>query len=327
MFKELFDPPSALLASGTKIGVDLGGSKVLISIDGNHNFYAEGNIFTELSWGEFYKEPEIADQIDTFTTKDYTSVREDPEALAKTIIDSIKKIMEQGRIFYGILDTEVDAFMNQNTVIPGLNLDKDLINKLMESHKKNRDEDNFPALLENANGQNSIKISIQGTEKQKLLFNGDNLEDFADQLHLAKGFATGIVVTSNKAANFFIMNEKITFEEETIPEFYIDQDCIWVIKSGIDREKLYPVSWFRIDIGIRSLETLELWDQIKGNDQLTEILNKYEDYITELVIKKYQTIAKSELDIFIESDMSLKERRDALKDIKETLKRITDKYS
>ncbi|MFX1504288.1 MAG: hypothetical protein ACFFDH_25230, partial [Promethearchaeota archaeon] len=86
---EFINPPTAILASGTKLGVELGGSKSILSIDAFHNLYSEGIIFSELSWGAFYQEEGLEDQIDTFETKEFDSVREDPEALVKTIINSI----------------------------------------------------------------------------------------------------------------------------------------------------------------------------------------------------------------------------------------------
>ena len=90
---EFFNPPSAILASGSKLGVELGGSKSILSIDTFHNLYSEGVIFSEFSWGAFYQEEGLEDQIDTFETKEYDSVREDPEALVKTIIESIYNII------------------------------------------------------------------------------------------------------------------------------------------------------------------------------------------------------------------------------------------
>ena len=128
---EFINPPKAILASGTKKGVELGGDKSILSVDGKHNLYNEGTIFTEMSWAEFYQEQGLEDQIDTFQTTEYTSVRDDPDALVNTIAESMNKIIKNNRIFYGIIDFEVDAFLNQNCVIPGLKLDYGIINKLM----------------------------------------------------------------------------------------------------------------------------------------------------------------------------------------------------
>ncbi|MHA1212879.1 MAG: hypothetical protein ACTSSH_10500, partial [Candidatus Heimdallarchaeota archaeon] len=219
-------------------------------------------------------------------TKEYTSIRDDPKALIKTVIHCLEKIMKKKRIFYGIADLEVDAFLNQNTVIPGLKLDHDLINKLMDTHKKQRDKDLFPHLKMDEKGQDSIKISFQGENKKNLHFYGMNFEELAKKMMVGKGFATGIVVTSDKSANFFIMNDSITFQNIIPRDFYIDQDCITVIEMGIQREVLFPISWFRIDLGIFSLRTLELWDEIKDDKKLKKVLNKYSKYVIDKKFKK-----------------------------------------
>ncbi len=326
---KFFNPPAAILASGTKEGVELGGSKNIISIDSTHNFYTEGNIFTEMSWAEFYKEEGIEDQIDLFITKEDSSIREDPEALVEIIVKSLRKIMKDKKLFYGIIDFEVHAFMNQNTVIPGLKLAPELINKLLDAHKKYRDEDLFPKIMQDK-GKKIINISFQGVNKRNLHFLGSRLEDLADRLRLAKGFATGIVATSKKAANLFMMNDRIVFSEDEVPEFYIDQDCITVIEMGIQRKVLFPISWFRIDIGIRSFETLELWETIKENPELQKVLEDYDNYVTSLVLKKYMNFAttqkigeKSEDDFY---NMTLAERKKALKDMRGAIKFLTKEY-
>ncbi|MFX1411314.1 MAG: hypothetical protein ACFFA6_13270, partial [Promethearchaeota archaeon] len=184
---EYYNPPSALLASGSRIGVEIGGSKSILSIDNKHNFYSEGNIFTELSWGEFYREEGLEDQIDTFTTKEFDSVREKPQALIETIVNSIYNIINNKKLFYGIADFEVDAFLNQNTIIPGLRLDYQIINKLLKAHKETRDENLFPPILSDAKGSKRIKVEFQGGKKKKLQLYGFELEDYADKLRLARG--------------------------------------------------------------------------------------------------------------------------------------------
>ena len=169
---EFYNAPSAILASGSKLGVELGGSKSILSIDRFHNLYSEGTIFSELSWGAFYQEEGLEDQIDTFETKEYDSVREDPEELVKIIVDSIYNIMNGQRLFYGIVDFEVDAFLNQNTIIPGLKLDYQIINKLLDAHKKTRDKELFPKILSDAKGTKKIKVEFQGAKKVNLHLTG-----------------------------------------------------------------------------------------------------------------------------------------------------------
>ncbi|MFX0071742.1 MAG: hypothetical protein ACFFAO_11695 [Candidatus Hermodarchaeota archaeon] len=327
---EFINPPKAILASGTKKGVELGGDKSILSVDGKHNLYNEGTIFTEMSWAEFYQEQGLEDQIDTFQTTEYTSVRDDPDALVKTIAESMNKIIKNNRVFYGIIDFEVDAFLNQNCVIPGLKLDYGIINKLMEAHKKTRDENLFPELITDTEGMKKIQFEFQGTNKKNLKIYGLNLEDLADKIRLGKGFATGIVCTSRGAANLYIMSDNIVFGEDLIPELYIDEENISIIEMGIQRELLFPISWFRIDVGIKSLETLELWDEIKERPKLKKTLEQYDNYVTTLVFKKYRTIASGEeIGTDLEEDfynMTSAERRKALRDMADAIKILTKKY-
>ena len=327
---EYFNPPSAILASGSKLGVELGGSKSILSIDGYHNLYSEGVIFSELSWGAFYQEEGLEDQIDTFETKEFDSVREDPEALVKTIEKSIYTIINNNRLFYGIADFEVDAFLNQNTVIPGLKLDYQIINRLLKAHKKSRDEQLFPKIVSDAKGRRRVKVEFQGSKKRNLHLIGGRLEDFANTLRLASGFATGIVCTSRGAANLYIMSDNIVFKDDELPELYIDQENLQIIELGIERELLFPISWFRIDLGIKSLETLELWDKIKEDPKLQKALEYYDKYITSLVYKKFQVLASTEkIGRDMEEDfynMSPEERRKALRDMAEAIHKLTEEY-
>ncbi|MFX1574380.1 MAG: hypothetical protein ACFFB0_16695 [Promethearchaeota archaeon] len=327
---EFYNPPSAILASGSKLGVELGGSKSILSIDSLHNLYTEGVIFSELSWGAFYQEEGLEDQIDTFQTKEYDSVREDPEALVNTIVESVYSIINNKKLFYGIADFEVDAFLNQNTIIPGLKLDYTIVNKLLEAHKKTRDAELFPKLLSDAKGSHRVRVEFQGNKKRKLHLLGTKLEDFADLLRLANGFATGIVCTSRGAANLYIMSDNIVFKDDVLPELYIDEENLQIIDLGIERKLLFPISWFRIDLGIKSLETLELWDDIKDNSKLKKAFEYYDRYITGLVYKKFQVLASTEkIGRNGEEDfdtLSPEERRQALRDMAEAIKKLTEEY-
>ncbi|MFW9947738.1 MAG: hypothetical protein ACFFDX_13015 [Candidatus Odinarchaeota archaeon] len=330
MSLDFFNPPSAILASGSKKGVDIGGSKLIVSIDSNHNFYNEGLIYTEMSWAAFYEEKGLEDQIDTFTTTEFDSIREDPDALTDAIIKTIYQIINNRKIFYGIADFEVDAFLDANvSVIPGLKLDYKIINKLMEAHKTSREKELFPNILDEE-GIRKIKIEFQGTKKENVHLKGSNLEDLINKLRLAKGFAVGLVCTSRNAANLYIMSDNIVFNRDKLPELYVDEENIKIIEYGIKKKILFPISWFRLDVGIRSLETLELWNTIKDNPELNKALSHYERYINALVYKKFKPAAESQkIGIDLEEDfytMTPKERKRALKDMEEAIKTLTEHY-
>jgi hypothetical protein len=171
---------------------------------------------------------------------------------------------------------------------------------------------------------------FQGTKKQNIHIVGSKLEDLINKLRLAKGFAVGIVCTSSNAANLYIMSDNIVFSKDELPEFYIDKKNIEVIEYGIKRRYLFPISWFRIDIGIRSLETLELWDKIKDNSELNKALGHYERYINALVFKKFKPVAESQkIGIDLEDDfynMTQKERKKALRDMEKAIEFLTREY-
>ena len=326
---EFYNPPSAIIASGNRSGVEIGGSKSIISIDAFHNLYSESSIFSELSWAAFYDESEgLGDIIDTFETKEFDSVRDDPEALTKIIVDTIYDIMNQKKLFYGLLDFEVDAFLNQNTVIPGLKLDYKIINKLLEAHKRTRDEQLFPKILSDAKGTHKIKLEFQGKKRLNLHLNGNKLEDYGEVLRMAKGFATGIVCTSRGAANMYIMSDNLVFKDDVIPELYIDEENLMIIEMGIERELLFPISWFRIDLGIKSLETLELWEEIKDDPKLSKALEYYERYVLGLVQRKFAAMASTiGTDVGENFDsLSPTERRQALRDMAGAIRKLTEEY-
>jgi hypothetical protein len=327
---DFFNPPSAILASGSKKGVDIGGSKLIVSIDSNHNFYNEGLIYTEMSWAAFYEEKGLEDQIDTFTTTEFDSIRENPDALNDAIIKTIYQIINNRKIFYGIADFEVDAFLDANvSVVPSLKLDYKIINKLMEAHKASREKELFPNILDKE-GVRKIKIEFQGTKKDNVHIKGSNLEDLINKLRLAKGFAVGLVCTSRNAANLYIMSDNIVFSKDELPEIYIDEENIKIIEYGIKKKIIFPISWFRLDVGIRSLETLELWNTIKNNSELNKALSHYERYINALVYKKFKPVAESQkIGVNLEEDfytMTPKERKRALKDMEEAIKTLTEHY-
>ena len=332
MSLEFYNPPLKIFSSSsTKKGVEIGGAKSIISIDSEHNFYNEGNIYTEMSWAAFYEEEGLEDSIDTFTTTEFDSIREDPEALRDTIVKTIYQIINNRKIFYGIADFEVDAFLDANTtVIPGLKLDYEIINKLLEAHKRSREKDLFPKIVTDNQDIRKIKIEFQGNKKSNVHIKGSQLEDLINKLRLAKGFAVGLVCTSRNAANMYIISDNIVFSKDEIAEMYIDDENIKVIQYGIKKKLLFPISWFRIDIGIRSLETLELWDQIKNSPEINKALGHYERYINALVYKKFKSIAESQkIGRDSEDDfynMSPKERKKALKDMEKAIELLDKEY-
>ena len=128
----------------------------------------------------------------------------------------------------------------------------------------------------------------------------------------------------------YIMSDNIVFSKDEIAEMYTYNDNIKVIEYGIKKKLLFPISWFRIDIGIRSLETLELWDQIKDDPELNKAIGHYERYINALVYKKFKSQAESQkIGMDSEEDwmnMTPKERKKALRDMEKAIEFLNKEY-
>lgn len=322
------NPPSPLLAYGTKKGVELGGSKCVLCLDDANNIKFEEEIYTEMSWATFYGDKGIDDQIESFTTQEYSSIRDDPEELTKRLIDAIYKIMNEKKLFYGVLDVEVDAFMNEQVAIDGLELDYKTVNRLMESHRIARNLDLFPeSIISSIEEENRIIIEFQGKSKNLFQLVGNKIEDLADKIRNAKGFGIGLVATSKGAANFYILSDNIVMREGEVKEMQIDQEIIDTIFYAIQKEVLFPLCWFRIDMGISAIETLELWDKIKDNSELIKAVKRYDDYINALIYKKYKLMSQSHTARNFEKEfygLTPKEKEKALRDMKDTLDILTN---
>jgi hypothetical protein len=318
------NPPSPLLAYGTTEGVELGGSKCVLSLDHAGNIIFEQEIFTEMSWGTFYKDEGIEDQIESFTTQEYSSIREDPEELTKRLVNGIYKIMNEHKLFFGILDVEVDAFMNEQFLTQwGVELDYKTVSRLMESHKHGRDLNLFPDLIVSSiDKENRIKIEFQGKAKNLFQLIGTKIEDLADKIRNAKGFGIGLVATSKGAANFYILTENIVMREGEYKDIQIDQDNIDSVFYGIQRQWIVPLCWFRIDMGISAIETLELWEEIKEKKEVIKAVKRYDDYINALIYKKYKIMSQSQISKDTKKDfgdMTTEEKEKALKDMKKAM--------
>jgi len=322
------NPPSPLLAFGSKSGVELGGTKCILSLDNEGNIKFEEEIFTEMSWGTFYQQEGIDDQIESFTTQEYSSIRDNPEELTKRIIDAIYKIMNEQKLFYGVLDVEVDAFMNEQVAIDGLELDYKTVNRLMESHRIARNLDLFPELIiSSIEEENRIIMEFQGKSKNLFQLFGNKIEDLADKIRNAKGFGIGLVATSKGAANFYILSDNIVMREGEVKEMQIDQEIIDAIFYAIQREVIIPLCWFRIDMGISAIETLELWDKIKDNPELIKAVKRYDDYINALIYKKYKSMSQSHTARNFEKEfysMTFEEKEKTLRELKETMEILGD---
>ena len=177
MSMRFYNPPAALLATGTKEGVEIGGALSVLAMDENHNLRNVKTIFSELSWGEFWKEEEIDDQIETITVKhEDNATLWDSDELVKRLLDAVRIIKENKWIFFGIGDFESNFFQDE-MLIDGL--DYSYIERLMDTHKEARDAEKFPTLL-------NRNLSRRGSDYIALKFNGKayNFFDYDDNTDL-----------------------------------------------------------------------------------------------------------------------------------------------
>ena len=54
----------------------------------------------------------------------------------------------------------------------------------------------------------------------------------------------------------------------------------------IDQNIITPISWFKIDLGLKGLEHLQNWDEIKDDTRIQDILKKYGDYVKKIISQK-----------------------------------------
>lgn len=280
---KFYNPPVALLSLGNKEGVEIGGSLSVLALDSELNLHTVKTIFAELSWGQFWKEEDIHDQIESITVKheDNKSLS-DPEELVNRLVDAFRIIQIRGWIFFGIADFESNSFMDQ-MLIEGL--DYRFIERLMVEHKRVRDQAKFPQLINASMIQSgNAYISVKFNGKTSNLFHyplDTSLFTIFNKIKPIIGNSTGIVCTSQGAANFYILSENIHLQGQ--PDTYrIDIPLLEQAFQLMKKNIIFPISWFKINIGLSGLKSLGLWDDIKNNNELKEALLKYFTYVKEL---------------------------------------------
>ncbi|MHA1730190.1 MAG: hypothetical protein ACTSWY_15885 [Promethearchaeota archaeon] len=315
-----YNPPLALLSKGTKEGVDIGGSLSIIAMDREYNLHTVSTIFSELSWGQFWKEEEISDQIETITvTHDDTAVLFDPEELLIRLVNAFIKIRENKWIFFGIADMECNSFMDAMC----LDLDYSYVERLLGYYKRISDKERFPKLLnEGINNEGYISIKFNGNKSEMFHRRDETLYSIFNEIKPISGNVTGIVCSSQGAANLYILNENLHILVDS-REYRIDTGTLENAFSLMKKNVIFPISWFRFDLGISSLKTLGQWDDIKRSKKLIKELQDYFKYSKTVLRKEHeQTLkkknrAKSKNIDF--TDMSDEEREDNLNNLKEIL--------
>ncbi len=290
---KFLNPSPALLPKGTRHYVELAGSKSFLAIDEEKDFINIRNIFDELSLGEYWRDTKISSQIEKLTIK-----HEDAEALYDTnilierITSTLDDIISKGLIFLGIASFEGNAF--ETSVFNEMDLSWGEQETLMNLYKEKRLEESFPDVRKGLIDLNEyVECNWFGTASKYFTLPGKkNLNEIAAMLYPYSGNVSGIVAVAQGAANFIILTDSF-LKSNSIDtgEIRIDKDNLnqmfHLIKKGI---LAAPISWFKIDLGLKSLEVLAGWDEIKDLEPIKRAQEKYLEYHKNLIKQKKKTI-------------------------------------
>jgi hypothetical protein len=286
----LYSPPLSLLSKANKQGVDIGGSLSLVAMDKDHNLHILENIFSELSWGEFWKEKEISDQIENISVKftDNESLF-DPAELLRRLINSFAKIRANNWIFFGIANFESNSFADAKL----LDLDFETVERLIKEHKRVRDADKFPMLLDERTSQGGyITLFFLGQTFDYFQYSPDvTLWTIADKIKPITGNARGIVCTSQGAANFYLLSDNLRPLTGST-SYRIDSQTLEDAFNSMRNNVIFPITWFKIDLGLSSLKTLDKWNDIKNDMSLKQSLLGYFQYLNTTLKQQHEEASK-----------------------------------
>jgi hypothetical protein len=288
MSLRFYNPPRALLARGNPEGADIGGTRSIIAMDKKHNLRVVEHIYSELSWAEYWKEPELKGEIENLTLKEMDDAAVyDNRELIKRISNAITKVRKNNWIFFGIAGFESNTFKESFFI----DVPPKLIQKLEYAHAKIRSQNRFPVLLKEhliQTTQNFISIMFHGNGRQYFHIPNDQdlfiTNSFTEELH---GYAAGIVCTAQEAANFYIINENY-LPNGPQREIHTNVNLLEDALAFIEHLVIFPVSWFFMDIGITSLETLDKWEEIREDEQLRHALDAYQNYLSTTLQEEHE---------------------------------------
>ncbi len=290
---KLYHAPPALLPLANRQYVELAGSKSFLAIDEEKDFINVRNIFDELSLGEFWREKKISSQIEKLTVK-----HEDAEALYDTnilverIISTLDDIISKGLIFLGIASFEGNAF--ETSVFNEMDLSWGDQETLMNLYKERRLEESFPDVRKGlVNSNEYVECNWFGTASKYFTLPGKkNLNEIAAMLYPYSGNVSGIVAVAQGAANFIILTDSfLKSNTSNTGEVRIDKDNLNQMFHLVEKGVLAtPISWFKIDFGLKSLEVLTGWDEIKDLEPIKKAQERYLEYHKNLIKQKKKTI-------------------------------------
>jgi len=293
---KFYYPPAALLPQASSESVELAGAKCIIAIDEERQFYNIMNIFNEKSLGIFWKEAAISDQIEhlKIISEDAEALY-DPSVLEERIVKVINKVINQGLILFGVANFEGNAFESTVPFEEFNSLSEEDSQKLTNLHKVSRMRNAFPDVKQGK----FVEINFFGKANKLFLFpNKKNIHEIASMMYPYKGNATGIVAVAQGAANFIILTSNMFGKSSDIQ---IDQEILEQMFKLLKKDVLKsPISWFKFDLGLKGLEKLEGWNEIKGNKKVKEAIQKYKNYLQGLIVERSE---KTPLEKILEEDL------------------------
>ncbi len=280
-----YNPPHVLLAQGDREGADIGGALSIVAMDNKHQLHVVGNIFSELSRGRFFKEVGLEDVFSDFTVKhhDDEAVVNDQELITR-LVNAFNTIRKNGWIFYGIAGFEANTFEDALFV----RLNPENVERLREAHRRIRTQRHFPVLIQDVTERSFIASMFHGNGYQYVHYPNDrDLYSIYEQTKNFIGWVAGIVCTAQEAANFYIISGNIhplTQESEIKMNLITFEEAMGFIES----EVIYPVSWFRINIGRNSLGSLEHWKEIQEDEGLKFAIKAYLQYVNTILKEQHE---------------------------------------
>ncbi len=317
---KFFNPPRILLDPGKEEWVLLGGEVLMLAIDTDKNYYNVSRISGSYMRGVFDKN--IPDQIKDFEfeeSDDEATVN--PEALAQRIITGFNEIIKQKLIFVGLVSFEGNAFSTE--VFRSFDISMEDINNLFKKMLVTLKR-GFPVLQKG----NYINTSFIGQASGHYEFKSNQTSmDIETKIKKSNIESIGIITSSQGAANIFLLKSEIT--ENGANKDIIETNNIQTIRTAMAQGQITPISWVKFDLGLKSLETLSTWEDLKQNESLMQkIQEKIKEYEKQLSEMKKIDINPDELGEVDINSLSEEEKKKVLKnlnDCKEKLEELLTK--
>ncbi|MHA1820247.1 MAG: hypothetical protein ACTSVC_07230, partial [Promethearchaeota archaeon] len=283
---KIYYPPPTLISYANKIGMKIGASTVIVSIGAGRNIFMIPEIKRIQMWCKFYNDLEgnpIIKDFEALESKDLNS----EDQLKEIIINTFKQLINN-RIFFALCDIEGNAF--ERNIFEECELEQKYLEKLIDIHIERRKSLKFPVISE----ENEIEVRYFG--KEEIINFLDNPEsqglleiafDSKNDPRWNKGIISGIVCVDEESSYFFILSDNFEEIKTGGPyKFKIDYKTLDKMLSLIERADITPVSWFRMQFGLDSLNTIPLWKNVKNDPEVLETLNEYNKFVEKLIETK-----------------------------------------